>query len=65
MSTTTEQIIQILTKKGIKATYGDEDNSSVISWDDVQGIKDALKDVPDVVIRPGIGYDRGTIIHPK
>lgn len=65
MSTTTEQIVQILTQKGIKATYGDEDNSTVISWDDVQGIRDALKDKNDVVIRPGIGYDGGTIIYPK
>lgn len=56
-------ILKALQEKGLDASYGDSDFETIISWEDVYKISDALADHKDeLVIRPGAG---GTIIYPK
>ena len=59
-----KELLSVLKNKGVKACEGDEDFTTIISWDDLDRIRRALDGVKSkIVIRPRLGYDNGTIIY--
>jgi hypothetical protein len=61
-----KEIIATLKSKGVEACEGDEDFTTVISWEPLSKVEKALEDVKnEIVIRPGLGYAGGHIVYLK
>lgn len=60
-----KNIVKHLKRNGIKAEAGDDDFSTVMTWDDIGKVRQALdKYGKKLVIRESFGYDGCHIIYP-